>query len=106
VNLGPAELMVILILALLVFGPNRLPEVGRQIGSALRELRRMQTRVRSEINSALAEPANQPPPAPSTAEEATAVHREPDVDHPGPPPEPPPSPGASGPPEPDGRSFL
>jgi len=52
-SLGPAEILVILVVALIVFGPKRLPEVGRQVGNAMRELRKMQHSVRSEIDSAL-----------------------------------------------------
>ena len=36
-----SEIVVILVIALLVFGPQKLPEIGRQIGSAMRELRKM-----------------------------------------------------------------
>ena len=39
-NIGPAELVVIFLVALLVVGPKRLPELGRTIGKALREFRR------------------------------------------------------------------
>ena len=52
-SVGPAEILVILVVALLVFGPQRLPEVGRQVGSALRELRRMQDTVRGELDMVL-----------------------------------------------------
>src|SRR5689334_21079292 len=52
-NIGPAEILVILFIALLVFGPQRLPEVGRQVGAAMRELRRMQDTVRGELDSVL-----------------------------------------------------
>jgi TatA/E family protein of Tat protein translocase len=52
-NVGPPEILVILIVALLVFGPKRLPEVGRQVGSAVREIRRMQDAVRGEIDMVL-----------------------------------------------------
>ena len=38
-NIGPLELMVILVIALLVVGPHRLPEVGRSIGRGIREFR-------------------------------------------------------------------
>lgn len=62
-NLGPAEILVILVLALIVFGPKRLPEVGRQVGGALREIRKVQHTVRSEINEALREPTPTLPPA-------------------------------------------
>jgi Tat protein translocase TatB subunit len=57
-NIGPFELMVILLLALVVVGPSRLPEVGRSIGKGLRELRKVQDEVRDSINFDLdAEPA-------------------------------------------------
>ena len=52
-SVGPAEILVILIVALLVFGPQRLPEVGRQVGAAVRELRRMQDTVRGELDMVL-----------------------------------------------------
>jgi len=40
-NIGPMELIIILILALIIFGPSRLPEIGRALGRSLREFRRM-----------------------------------------------------------------
>jgi sec-independent protein translocase protein TatA len=48
-NIGPAELIVILIIALIVFGPKRLPEVGRSIGRSLREFRRASDEIRGEL---------------------------------------------------------
>jgi len=59
-NLGPAEVAVILLLALLVFGPARLPEIGRQVGGAMRELRRMQSTLRRELDDALREEPTRP----------------------------------------------
>jgi TatA/E family protein of Tat protein translocase len=52
-NLGAPEILVILVVALIVFGPKRLPEVGRQVGAAMRELRRMQDSVRAEIDTVM-----------------------------------------------------
>jgi Tat protein translocase TatB subunit len=52
-NIGPAEILVILFVALLVFGPQRLPEVGRQVGAAMRQLRQIQDTVRGELDSVL-----------------------------------------------------
>ena len=52
-SIGPAEILVILIVALLVFGPERLPQVGRQVGAAVRELRKMQDTVRGELDMVL-----------------------------------------------------
>src|SRR5947208_8330362 len=39
-NVGPSELIVIFLVALIVVGPKRLPEIGRTIGKSLREFRR------------------------------------------------------------------
>lgn len=64
-QLGPLELVVVLIVALMVFGPKRLPEVGRQVGRGLRELRKIQDTVRSEINDVLH--ADDTPATPSPA---------------------------------------
>lgn len=38
-NVGPFELAIVLILALIVFGPKRLPELGRSLGRGIREFR-------------------------------------------------------------------
>ncbi|MGQ0669794.1 MAG: Sec-independent protein translocase subunit TatA/TatB [Actinomycetota bacterium] len=54
-NIGPLELMLILIVALLVVGPKRLPEVGRSIGKGLREFRRAQDEVRQSLRMDLDE---------------------------------------------------
>src|SRR4051812_13208355 len=39
-SIGTPELIVVAVLALLVFGPKRLPEIGKNVGSAIREFRR------------------------------------------------------------------
>ena len=36
-NVGPLELVVVLVVALIVLGPKRLPEVGRSLGNGIRE---------------------------------------------------------------------
>jgi sec-independent protein translocase protein TatA len=38
-NIGPMELIVVLVIALLVLGPKKLPEVGRSIGKGIREFK-------------------------------------------------------------------
>ena len=52
-NIGPPELLLILVIALVVVGPQRLPELGRTIGRGLRELRKVQDDVRDMVNTGL-----------------------------------------------------
>ena len=48
-SLGFGEILVILLVALIVFGPRRLPEMGRTMGRSLREFRRAAADLRSEL---------------------------------------------------------
>jgi sec-independent protein translocase protein TatA len=38
-NIGPMELIVVLVIALVVLGPKKLPEVGRSLGKGMREFK-------------------------------------------------------------------
>jgi Tat protein translocase TatB subunit len=55
-NVGGGELLVILLIALIVLGPTKLPEVARQVGSVAKELRRMSSNFQEEMKAALDEP--------------------------------------------------
>jgi TatA/E family protein of Tat protein translocase len=48
-NIGFPELLIILAIALLVFGPKKLPEVGKSIGKAVREFRRTSDEIKDRI---------------------------------------------------------
>lgn len=49
-GLGSTELIVILLIVLLLFGPNRLPELAKGLGKMIHELRHASTQVRDEIH--------------------------------------------------------
>ena len=50
-NLGFPEMMFIFLLALLIFGPKKLPEIGRQIGRAMGEFRRASNEFKSQLET-------------------------------------------------------
>lgn len=53
-SIGWPEILTILVLALLVFGPRRLPELGRTLGRALSEFRRASSDLKRTLNAELA----------------------------------------------------
>ncbi len=65
-DIGLQELVLILVIALLVFGPKRLPELGRALGRGMREFRRASEEFRSTIETNLQ--LNEPEPVPPTSE--------------------------------------
>lgn len=68
-QIGPLEIVLVLVIALLVLGPKRLPEAGRSLGKGIREFRSSVTG--SDENGAKATPL---PPAPQPT--AAASERE------------------------------
>jgi len=72
-NLGMPELILILVLALLIFGPRKLPEVGKQVGKALGEFRRASNDLKRTIEDEMdradrdEKRAAEPEPAPVAA---------------------------------------
>lgn len=89
-SLGPAEIMVILVVALIVLGPKRLPEAGRQVGKAIAEVRKWSQGLQDEIRNAVEPNDSRPsysrpqagyqppiPVEPTAAEPASPVDDEP-----------------------------
>jgi len=52
-NLGPLELLAILVVALLVFGPDKLPEIGKQVGKAMKEFKQFQAHVHEQARDVI-----------------------------------------------------
>ncbi len=67
-NLGMPELLLILFLALLIFGPKKLPELGKQLGKGLGEFKRASNELKRTIEEEV-EKATSTEPAPMKPEE-------------------------------------
>jgi len=50
-NLGLPEMIFIFVMALIIFGPKKLPEIGRQIGKALNEFKRASNEFKAQIEN-------------------------------------------------------
>lgn len=61
-GIGVPELILILVVGLIVFGPGKLPEMGRSLGKGIREFRKASNALTAAIN------APEPPPAPPTVQ--------------------------------------
>ena len=74
-DIGIQELLVIMVLALLIFGPDKLPDLGRRLGRAMREFRRASDEFRSTVEQNLQINADQDisPPTPSPVEPQTSA---------------------------------
>lgn len=71
-GVGPTEIFIVLIVILVLFGPDKLPELAKKIGGASREIRDNLNSVNEQMNSALEtsmelEKSKMIPPAPPTA---------------------------------------
>jgi TatA/E family protein of Tat protein translocase len=78
-NLGMPELMMIMFLALLLFGPKKLPEIGKQVGKALGEFKRasndLKRSIQDEMDKAQAglDSISNDPPKPEPKPEPPAL---------------------------------
>ncbi len=84
-NIGPGEMIFILVVLLLVFGAKRLPELGGSLGKGIREFKRSMNDIQSEINRTdeppsqqqTLRPAAQAPAVPPASEAAQPVQPQP-----------------------------
>jgi sec-independent protein translocase protein TatA len=81
-NIGPLEIAIVLIIALLVFGPKRLPELGKSLGKGIREFKGSITgdddkdeQPDDKAQIAAADPTP-PPPSPSEEKREAEVVRD------------------------------
>lgn len=53
-NLGFSEMLFLFLLALIIFGPKKMPEIGRQIGKALNDFKRASNEFKAQIETEIA----------------------------------------------------
>lgn len=71
-NIGPLEIIIVLVVVLLIFGPKRLPQLGRSLGGGMREFKDSvtgKTKDHDELDSAEAKPEA------TRAEQSEPAHR-------------------------------
>ena len=91
-SIGMPELIIILVIALIIFGPRKLPELGRSLGKSINEFKKASNELRSTLEDEIrveeqrdhvaATAAPTPPastPTPPPPADATTVSRAPDV---------------------------
>lgn len=96
-NLGFPEMIFIFLLALIIFGPKKMPEIGRQIGRALNEFKRASNEFKAQIETEISHldvepnqqilPPAEPPlgavayhePTPAVLPESSSVAKAPDA---------------------------
>ena len=75
-GIGMTELLIVLVVALLVLGPRKLPEMARTLGRGMAEFRRASDELRNTLN----ESVNEEPRPPLTDPRATPPPAEPEED--------------------------
>ena len=61
-GIGGMEIFIILVVALVIFGPQKLPEMGRSLGKAIREFKSAGTDLQDELTKAANEIDKEPDP--------------------------------------------
>lgn len=68
-SIGTTEILLILVIALLIFGPKKLPDLGRSLGKAIREVRRASSDLKEtlerEVDEVKREESRPSPPPPA-----------------------------------------
>ena len=72
--LGGGEMMVVLVVALILFGSKRIPEFAKGLGQAMKEFKKASNDVSNEIHNAINQETSPPPPParPQIAQESSA----------------------------------
>src|SRR6267378_608747 len=81
-SLGMPELLVIFVIALIIFGPRKLPELGRSLGKSLAEFKRASNELRNTLEEEIRIEEQKPKIEPNKTAEAAPGPTEPHYDEP------------------------
>ena len=79
-GIGEGELVIILVFGFLLFGPDKLPQMGRTIGRAIRQFRETQEKMTAVVQSEIIDPVTEAASAPVKPKKAAAVDDDSDAD--------------------------
>jgi sec-independent protein translocase protein TatA len=86
-SIGMPELIIIFVIALIIFGPRKLPELGKSLGKSLAEFKKASNELRNTLEEEIrieetrTEAAKTAPPPPTVTASTTTHVEEPAVDH-------------------------
>lgn len=79
-GIGEGELAIIVVFGFLLFGPDKLPQMGRTIGRVIRQFRETQEKMTAVVQSEIIDPVSEAASAPVKPKKAAAVDDDSDVD--------------------------
>ena len=79
-GIGEGELVIILVFGFLLFGPDKLPQMGRTIGRAIRQFRETQEKMTAVVQSEIIDPVSEAASAPVKPKKAAATDDDSDAD--------------------------
>lgn len=79
-GIGEGELAIIVVFGFLLFGPDKLPQMGRTIGRAIRQFRETQEKMTAVVQSEIIDPVSEAASAPVKPKNAAAVDDDSDAD--------------------------
>ena len=79
-GIGEGELAIILVFGFLLFGPDKLPQMGRTIGRAIRQFRETQEKMTAVVQSEIIDPVSEAASAPVKPKKAAATDDDSDAD--------------------------
>ena len=79
-GIGEGELAIIVVFGFLLFGPDKLPQMGRTIGRAIRQFRETQDKMTAVVQSEIIDPVSEAASAPVKPKKAAAIDDDSDAD--------------------------